>query len=135
MDIKTKAQRSYNMSQIRSENTKPELLMFSLLKKRNIKFKKHYNLLGKPDIAFPESKIAVFINGEFWHGKDFGRIRKTIPKFWQKKIGANIKRDIKIRRELRSRGWHVMNFWGRKVIKNPQGQLKRLLKFLEKYGF
>lgn len=66
MDIKTKEQRSYNMSRISSKNTKPELLLFSILKREKIRFRKHFPIAGKPDIAFPKKRIAIFINGEFW---------------------------------------------------------------------
>ena len=132
MDIKTKEQRSYNMSRIKSKNTKPELVMFKVLKKHGIKFKKHYNISGKPDIVIPEYKVAVFVNGEFWHGKDYKRIKNRIPKFWKTKIGINLKRDRKVRRDLRNKNWHVINFWGRKVVRDPERSFRRLQKFLEK---
>lgn len=132
MDIKTKAQRSYNMSRVRSRNTKPELLMFKILRKNGLKFRKHYRISGSPDIAFPGKKVAVFINGEFWHGKDYKKIKNKIPKFWKTKIGKNIKRDRKVRSELRKQNWRIINFWGKNIVKNPQSAFKRLQKFLEK---
>lgn len=132
MDIKTKAQRSYNMSRVRSRNTKPELLMFKILKKKGLKFRKHYQIVGSPDIAFPWRKVAVFINGEFWHGKDYQKIKNKIPKFWRIKIGINLKRDRKVQSELRNSGWHILNFWGRKIVNNPERSFRRLQKFLEK---
>ena len=132
MDIKTKEQRSYNMSRVRSRNTKPELILFKVLRKHGLKFRKHYQVDGSPDIAFPVEKIAVFINGEFWHGKDYKRIKNKIPKFWKTKIGINLKRYRKVRRKLRNKNWHVINFWGRKIVSNPEGSFRRLQKFLEK---
>lgn len=132
MDIKTKKQRSYNMSRVRSKNTKPELLMFKLLKEKGIMFKKHYRIVGSPDVAFISPKVAVFINGEFWHGKDYKRIKNKIPKFWKTKIGVNLRRDRKVRTELRKQGWRIINFWGRKIVKNPEAAYRRLWKFLNK---
>lgn len=130
-DRLTKQQRSLNMSRIGSKNTKPEIIMFFLIKKTCYKFKKHYKILGKPDIVFPEYKVAVFINGEFWHGKDYKFIKNKISKFWVDKIGRNIARDRFVQRTLRKNGWRVINFWGKSVIRNPEKSLIRLLKFLE----
>jgi len=132
MDIKTKEQRSYNMSRVRSKNTKPEKIMFSLLKRNGFKFKKHYNILGKPDIVFPNRKLAVFINGEFWHGRDYVTLKKKIPEFWVKKIGQNIRRDKFVQGKLREDGWHILNFLGRNIIRNPDKSIKRLMRSLEK---
>lgn len=131
MDIKTKEQRSYNMSRVRSENTKPEKIMFSLLKGSGYKFKRHYNILGKPDIAFPEYKLAVFINGEFWHGKDYKSIKNNLSKFWIKKIGQNIKRDKFVQKKLRKDGWRIINFWGRNIVRDPEKSIKRLMWHLD----
>lgn len=75
MDRLTPEQRSFNMSRIRSKNTKPELFIFAELEKLGITFKKHYSLPGKPDIVFVKDKIAFFIDGEFWHGKYFAKIQ------------------------------------------------------------
>ena len=132
MDKHTPAQRSFNMSQVKSRNTKPELLMFSLLEEADIKFEKHYPIIGKPDIAFPEYKVAVFIDGEFWHGKDFKRLRKTIPSFWVKKIGDNLRRDRRTVRKLRREGWHVLHLWDKRVVRYPNRSLQRVIKFLER---
>jgi DNA mismatch endonuclease (patch repair protein) len=132
MDVHTKSQRSYNMSRVRSKNTKPELLMFSLLEEAGIKFEKHYPISGKPDIAFPEHKVAVFIDGEFWHGKDYVQVKDTLPSFWVKKIGDNIKRDRKNKRLLRNEGWHILHLWDKRVIRNPSKSFQRVKRFLER---
>lgn len=132
MDRHTPAQRSFNMSQVKSKNTKPELLMFSLLEEAGIKFEKHYPIIGKPDIAFPECKVAVFIDGEFWHGKDFKRLKKTISPFWVKKIGDNVRRDRKTVRELRKEGWHILHMWDKRIVRHPKQSLQRIIRFLER---
>lgn len=132
MDKHTPAQRSYNMSQVKSTNTKPELLMYSLLEEAGLKFEKHYPIHGKPDIAFPEYKIAVFIDGEFWHGKEFKILRETLTPFWIKKIGDNLKRDRRTARRLRSEGWHILRLWDKRVIRSPKQSLRRITRLLER---
>jgi DNA mismatch endonuclease (patch repair protein) len=132
MDRHTPLQRSYNMSQIKSKNTKPENIIFTLLKDRGIKFKKHYAVVGKPDIVFPELKLAVFIDGEFWHGKDFDSWKDRISPFWLDKIGKNILRDKKNFKLLKKEGWTVLRLWGRDIVKNPEKALLKITKLLER---
>ncbi len=133
MDVHTKEQRSYNMSRIRSKNTLPEKIMFKELRNAGIKFSKHNKKLpGKPDIAIIDRKIAVFINGEFWHGRNFEVFKKRIPLFWVKKIGGNIKRDRRNLNKLRLAGWHVINLWDKKILKNPEAALSRIKKLLSR---
>ncbi|NTU46332.1 DNA mismatch endonuclease Vsr [Candidatus Roizmanbacteria bacterium] len=131
MDKLTKKQRSFNMSQIKSKNTKPELLIFSLLDSAKINFEKHLPIMGKPDIAFPEKMTLVFIDGEFWHGKYFKQIEASLQPFWSKKISENIKRDRRVRRKLRKEGWHVLHFWDKQITKSPEKSFKRIIRFLE----
>src|SRR5947199_1851773 len=100
-DVLTPEQRSFNMSRIRSKNTKPVLLVFAELEKLGYIFEKHAMLPGKPDIAFPKKKVAVFIDGEFWHGRYFTKIKYRLTEYWIKKITNNRKRDRKNRKLLR----------------------------------
>lgn len=132
MDVHTKDQRSYNMSRVKSKNTRPEKIMFSMLKEADYKFKKHYPVIGRPDIAFQDYKVAVFIDGEFWHGKDFNDWKDKLTAFWYKKIMENVRRDRKNRSLLRVRGWHVMRLWGREIVENPDKSVKKLKRFIEK---
>ena len=132
MDVHTKEQRSYNMSRVKSRNTKPEILIFSLLKEAGYKFEKHYPVVGKPDIVFKEEKVAIFIDGEFWHGKNFKTLRGKISPFWVNKIGDNLRRDRRTDRVLRVNGWHVLRFWDKKIIKHPHRAIQRIIKFLER---
>lgn len=133
MDVHTKEQRSYNMSRVRSKNTLPEKLIFKALKERGIKFVKHNKRLpGKPDISFPDKKTAVFINGEFWHGKNFQTLKRQLSPFWKEKIGRNLSRDRRNQRLLNSMNWHVINLWGKKIVKSPESALRRILRFLDK---
>lgn len=107
-DIVSKAKRSEIMSRIRSRgNQRTEMAMVKLLRANRITgWRRHYPIEGKPDFAFPKQKVAVFVDGCFWHGcpKCF-RMPKTNRKFWEDKIYANKRRDTAVRRALRQRGW------------------------------
>src|SRR3989338_6608055 len=96
-DVHTKKQRSYNMSMIRSKNTKPEIILRKLLSASGVKgYRINYKLTGKPDIVFPKQKIAIFVDGCFWHMCPKCYIQpKSNPKFWINKIKGNVKRDKK----------------------------------------
>lgn len=120
------------MSRIRAKNTGIEKTVFSFLRKRGIYFQKHYELAaGKPDIAIPSKKIAVFINGDFWHGYCFSGWKKRIPKkYWAQKIQSNIDRDSKNYRALRRIGWRVLRIWGHELIENPENACRKVANFI-----
>ncbi len=109
------------MSRIRSANTQPELTVRKWLASKGYRFKIHYPVTGKPDIAFPKKKIAVFIHGCFWHGHNckYFIIPKTNRNFWLKKIFANKKRDLKVSRQLRKNGWKVIKIWEHEIEQKP----------------
>lgn len=132
MDKLTSAQRSYNMSRIKSENTKPEKIIFEKLRLWKIRFRKHYPVYGKPDIAFLKFKVAIFIDGEFWHGKDFTDWKEKITSFWLEKIGKNIIRDKKNFKLLKKEGWTILRLWGKDVVKNPDKAFLKIIRLLEK---
>ncbi len=120
------------MSKIRGKNTKVEVLVFRELRKRGVYFQKHYRKApGSPDIALPRKKIAVFIDGDFWHGYDYSRRKKRLPKvYWRAKIEANIARDIKNRRKLRRMGWKVLRVWEHHIIKQKTKTIDKIISFL-----
>lgn len=128
MDVHTKQQRSFNMSRVRSENTKPELVLFKELKKSGIKFKKHYPVPGKPDAVLLKEKLAIFVDGEFWHGKDFDKWKDKLSDFWATKISENIKRDKKNDFALKKLGWRIIRAWGKNVNKKP----KMIIRWIER---
>ena len=101
------------MSLIRSKNTKPERrLRYALLRGGFKGYKLHHQIQGKPDIAFPEFKIAIFVDGDFWHGRKWKLLKPKLKNdYWVSKITNNKKRDLKISKELRQVGWKVMRFW------------------------
>ena len=132
MDIFTKKKRSEIMSKIRSENTKVERLVFRELRRQGIYFQKHYKgAKGKPDIALPKKKKAVFIDGDFWHGRNFSKQRKRLPKrYWLAKIENNMKKDKRNRTTLKRKGWKVLRVWEKETIKNPEKTIKKISDFL-----
>jgi DNA mismatch endonuclease (patch repair protein) len=131
-DIYSKDKRSAIMSHIRSKNTLPEKEVFAYLNKNNIVFKKHYaKIPGRPDIALPRSKRAVFINGDFWHGWHFQKWFEKVPFFWKQKISANINRDKRNYAKLRRSGWKILRIWEHELeSKKRSVTLERLDNFL-----
>ncbi len=120
-DVHTKATRSYNMSKIRSKDTKPEMLVRSYLHKQGFRFRLHDKKLpGKPDIVLPKYKTVIFVNGCFWHGHKgckYFVVPKTRTKWWLEKINGNIERDKKAKRALKKLGWKVINIWQCRIRK------------------
>lgn len=128
MDNLSKADRRKCMQNIRSKNTSIEKVMFALLKKHGIKFKKHYNIAGKPDIAITDRKIAVFLDSDFWHGWRFKKWKNKLPKvYWRDKIEKNILRDKKNFLKLRREGWKVIRLWEHQIRKKPEDAMNKIL--------
>lgn len=123
-DSLTPEQRKKNMQNIRSKDTKIEMLLRRALWDKGYRYRKNYAILpGKPDIALTKYKIAIFCDGEFFHGKDWEVLRPRLergnnPDFWIKKISRNIQRDNEVDKELLYRGWTVIRFWGEDIKKN-----------------
>lgn len=113
-DVFDPEKRSDIMSRIRSKNSEAERIVFAELKRRKIYFQKHYSrAAGKPDIALPRKKRAVFIDGDFWHGRHFDRMLRSRPPgdYWIKKLEYNIARDKQQADELAESGWAVLRVW------------------------
>lgn len=115
MDNLTAEQRHYNMSMIRSKDTKPEVLIRSYLFRRGLRFRKNDNRLpGHPDVVLPKFRTVVFVNGCFWHGHKncrYASVPKSNVSFWTSKIESNISRDERVAEELRNSGWKVITIW------------------------
>lgn len=102
------------MSSIRSRNTKPEIIVRSLLHREGFRFRLHVRELpGKPDIVLPKYRAAIFVHGCFWHGHDCSlyRLPSTRPDFWQDKIDHNRASDRRARDALLAAGWRVAVVW------------------------
>lgn len=121
------------MSAIKSKNTALEKRLFFILRKQGIRFKTHYNgIIGKPDIALPKSRKAVFLHSDFWHGWRLPIWEHILPtKFWKIKLNKNRARDKKVLRTLRRKGWKVMILWGHSFRKDPEGSVARIARFLK----
>jgi DNA mismatch endonuclease, patch repair protein len=114
-DVHSKETRSYNMSRIRSKDTKPELIVRKFLHKNGFRYRLHVkDLPGKPDIVLPKYKTVIFIHGCFWHGHE-GCKKSTLPttrrEWWKAKINANIANDEKAVKALKEKGWNVHTIW------------------------
>lgn len=134
IDIYSKIKRSKIMSSIPSKNTLPEKQVFSYLKKNNISFRRHYVMIaGRPDIAIPSKKLAIFIEGDFWHGWRFNSWSERISDFWKKKISDNIRRDNRNIRKLRRYGWRVLRIWEHDLdtIRKREATLEKVRIFVE----
>lgn len=113
MDNLTPEQRRKNMQNIRSKDTKAERILMSELEKRELEFTRHdKTLIGKPDIVFPDKKVAVFVDSDFWHCNPKRFVMpKTNVEYWKNKIERNKKRDRQVNRELKKEGWIVVRIW------------------------
>lgn len=133
-DVHTKKQRSYNMSMIKYRDTKPEASLRKLLFARGVRgYRVHYKLLGKPDIVFPKKKIAVFIDGCFWHKCPKCFVKpQTNKKFWQEKINSNVERDKNVNKQLKKAGWKVIRIWEHDVKKNLNKSYLKIYKKINK---
>lgn len=130
-DVLSKAQRSYCMSCVKSKNTKIEMVIRSALFKKGYRFRIHVSSLpGKPDIVFPSKKLCIQINGEFWHGKNFGKWKDKLNPYWKKKILKNIARDKKNYQKLRRQGWSVINIWEKNAYRDLEKELSKIIKKL-----
>jgi DNA mismatch endonuclease (patch repair protein) len=118
------------MSLIRGKaNKETENALLSLLKRNKITgWRRHLPLPGKPDFAFPKQKVAVFVDGCFWHGcpKCYTR-PKTNRAFWDKKLEDNMARDKRVTRQLSRQGWKVIRIWQHSLRKSPQTCLNRIV--------
>jgi len=123
---------SFNMSRVRGKNTKPEVALRRALHACGLRFRIHTELPGRPDIVFVSAKLAVFVDGEFWHGRNVERLPQQLhvrKKFWLDKIHANIKRDRRNNVDLKTAGFRVIRLWGRDVLKDPDScavQIRRV---------
>jgi DNA mismatch endonuclease, patch repair protein len=122
MDVLTPEQRSRNMRAIRSKNTKMELLLAKALWAQGIRYRKNdKSVFGQPDLTIKKYKIAIFIDSEYFHGKDWDTEKyriKTNREFWWEKIEGNQRRDEAVNAFLVNNGWKVLRFWSKEVRKN-----------------
>jgi len=127
-DIMSREKRSSVMSRIRSKDTGPEKVIVEALLEHGLEFEQHAaDLPGKPDVLFRETGVAVFIDGDFWHGWRFPLWQHKLTSKWQAKIAGNRRRDQRNMRKLRRDGWRVIRIWEHQVEQNLEKCISRIL--------
>jgi len=115
MDSITPEHRSWNMSQVKGKDTKPELKVRSWLFKNGYRYRKNDKRLpGKPDVVMPKYRVVIFVHGCFWHrhpGCKNTRTPKSNIEFWETKFSRNVENDKRHVRELEDLGWRVITIW------------------------
>ncbi len=123
-DVHDKKTRSYNMSQIKGSNTKPEMLVRKYLHRRGLRYVLHNKKLpGKPDLTLPKYKTVIFINGCFWHGHrdcKYFVLPKTRTEWWKEKIEGTIQRDLNALEALKTLGWETITVWECELFLNKR---------------
>ena len=132
MDVLSKEQRRKNMQKIKGRDTSIELLLRKALWEKGYRYRNNYiKLPGSPDIVLTKYKIAIFCDGEFFHGKDWERLRARLEKgdkgeYWITKISRNMQRDSEINGKLLCMGWKVLRFWGDDIKKHTYDCVKTI---------
>lgn len=140
---RTKAQVSAVMQRVASKDTDPELRLRALLRCLRVRFSSHRSdLPGCPDFVVEQQGLAVFVDGDFWHGRQWklrglrslsAQFRRcTNRAYWIQKIGRNVSRDRSNARQLRNLGWSVLRIWESDLRKRPEVCLRRLIRALER---
>lgn len=136
MDIHTKEQRCKNMQAIKSTGTKDEVLLAKALWHKGYRYRKNNKkVFGKPDLTLKKQKLAVFVDSEFFHGKDWDTEKHRIQsnqEFWHQKIEGNIARDKIVNETLTKEGWTVLRFWSKDIRKNTEGCVEMIENRLRK---
>ena len=128
VDHLTPEQRFRAMSRVKVKDGSLEKIIRSGLHKRGYRFRKHVkNLPGTPDLVFTRPQVAVFIDGDFWHGYRFPAWEHKLSEFWKKKIRTNRGRDQKNFRKLRSMGWRVIRIWQHEIDRDIEFCIARVI--------
>lgn len=123
------------MSRIRSRDTGPELTIRRLLHARGLRYRKHVRTLpGRPDLVFSGPKVAVFVDGDFWHGWKFSQWKEKLGPYWREKIEGNKRRDARNFRQLRQGGWTVIRLWEHEIEADPGTCADRVERAVRAFG-
>lgn len=136
MDVHSKETRSYNMSRIKSKNTKPEEIVRKFLFSKGYRYRKNDKRFpGTPDIVLPKYKTVIFVNGCFWHGHQGCKYfvwPKSNEQFWRNKIEQNVQRDFINQNKIKALGWRVITVWECNLKKDRrEAELYNLIKEIE----
>jgi DNA mismatch endonuclease Vsr len=132
MDKLTVEQRRKNMQAVRASGSKIETALAKALFAQGLRYRKNdRTVFGKPDLTFKKYKLAVFVDSEFWHGKDWETKKydhKSNQEFWLTKIERNIERDKEVNEKLIEEGWKILRFWGKDITKNLDKCINKIQK-------
>lgn len=131
----TTTQRSKNMAKIKAKNSLPELKLRQALWAKNIRFRIHpKNFPGKPDVVINKYRLAIFVDGDFWHGYKWDERKSTIKTnsgFWIPKIERNMQRDRYVNQQLEAKGYTVMRFWEHDVNEHLTACINQVFLYIE----
>lgn len=126
-DVLTAQQRKCCMSNVKNKDTDIEIAFRRALWSEGLRFRLNFKVMGKPDIVFISKKIAIFVDGCYWHGCPVhGKIPKTNEIFWREKISKTVARDASVNQALVSSGWHVLRFWQHEIKHDLIGCVQRV---------
>lgn len=130
----TSSRSSNTMKKIKSKNSKAEILLRQGLWNQGFRYRiSNSKILGKPDIVFLKRKLAIFIDGDFWHGFEWEKKKKNLKsnrKYWIPKIERNIQRDIEVTDLLQNQGWQVFRFWEHQVLTETGKCILKIKRFI-----
>jgi DNA mismatch endonuclease (patch repair protein) len=129
--------RSEIMSRVRSKgNRATELRLGSLMRSQGVVgWRRNQSVFGSPDFVFPKARLAVFVDGCFWHGcPQHCKCPSSNRRFWKRKLSANRRRDLLVNRILRHKGWHVVRIWQHDLRRRPVWCVLRIVRALENVG-
>ena len=127
-DVLTPSQRSFCMSRNRGSDTGPEIGLRRALWKLGVRYRLRSRLPGRPDLVFPGARLAVFVDGCFWHGcVEHGAMPKNNAAFWAKKLARTKETDATAERQLAEKGWRVLRVWEHEIKMNVRAAADRVL--------
>jgi len=132
-DNLSKEKRSKVMASIKAKNTKPELIVRKFLWGEGIRYRIHdRSIFGTPDISIKKKKIAIFVDGCFWHGcKKCYKEPRTNVEFWRNKIARNKQRRNNVKKYLKKEDWHILEVWEHMIILNPEKITQKIIDIVE----
>ena len=123
------------MSKVKLKNGKAEVLLAKKLWHAGFRYRKNDKRLpGSPDMAILRYHVAIFVDGEFWHGKDWNTRKSKLKRnaeYWREKIEENINRDMRVDNELNTRGWRVLRYWEKDILSNADKIVAEILEIID----
>ena len=130
-DVLSKRQRSFCMSRIEGKDTRPEVMLRKALWKQGVRYQLHASVDGRPDLVVMNRKVAVFVDGCFWHRCPIHYVTpNTREEFWADKISKNVARDSEVNQTLTEKGWAVLRFWEHEIKDDLEGCVSRVMEAL-----